>query len=76
MPQRKLSLISIDPFDSRLPPVESRALLHLIGKYDQYLVQGRLHEARAMERAVEIVYACLTDATGDTLPMPTDMGNL
>jgi hypothetical protein len=55
---RKPRVISIDPFESQFLPVESHALLRLITKHDQYVAQGRLIEARAMERAVEIVYAC------------------
>ena len=63
---RKPSLISVDPFDSQFLPVESHALLRLISKHDQYIAQGRLIEARAMERAIGIVYACFKSDYQDT----------
>jgi hypothetical protein len=59
-------VISVDPFDSQFLPVESNALLRLIAKHDQYIVEGRLIEARAMERAVGIVYACFKSDYQDT----------
>jgi hypothetical protein len=59
-------MISVDPFDSQFLPVESHALVRLIAKVDQYNAQGRFIEARAMERAVGIVYACFKSDYQDT----------
>lgn len=59
-------MISVDPFDSQFLPVESHALLRLIAKHDQYIVQGRFDEARGIERAIGIVYACFKSDYQDT----------
>ena len=64
--RKRQSVIAVDPFDSQFLPVESHALLRLITKHDQYITQGRLIEARAMERAVGIVYACFKSDYQDT----------
>lgn len=68
-------MINIDPFDSQFLPVESNALLRLITKHDQYVVQDRLIEAKAMKRAIDIVYACFKSDYQVTQP-PSEWSNL
>lgn len=66
-------MVNIDPLDEELLPVEQKALINLIGKHDQYIVQGRYLEARAMEKAVNIVFATLKY---DHVETTTEMGKL
>lgn len=67
-------MIPIDPFDSRFLPIESHALLHLISKHDQYIVQGRLLEAQGVARSIGIVHACFCSDYQDT--QQTGMGEM
>jgi hypothetical protein len=72
----KLSMIDVDPFDSRFLPVECHALLRLIAKHDQYLAQSRFLEAQAMDRAIGIVYHCFVSDYQDTDLDLSKMGDI
>ena len=70
---RGLTVLNIDPFDSQFPPAETHAILHLMSKYDQYVIQGRLLEAQGVRRSIDIVYACFKSDYQDS---KTDLGEL
>jgi hypothetical protein len=73
-PNKEVFMLSINPFDSRFLPTDSRVLINLLEKYEQYVVQDRLWEAKGIERAIEILYACKLTEAQDT--KPTEWGSL
>lgn len=64
--------IEIDINQPEFLQVEKQALKELIDKHEQYARQGRFYEAKAMYRAVSILYRALKGDFHDTEPTGWD----
>ena len=63
-----MSRLDLDIQQPEFLPVEARILCTLLDKHEQYTGQGRVLEAKAMERAIRIVWDTLKGNFDDTQP--------
>ena len=62
----------IDVFDPELIPCEARALMEMMHKREQYVMQGRAREAHGAGTMILILWDCLKGSFPDTVPPETD----
>ena len=60
--------LDLDIHQPEFLPVEAEILCTLLDKHEQYKSQGRVLEAKAMERAIRIVWDTLKGNFDDTQP--------
>ena len=58
----------VDPLDPELIPCEARALMEMLHKREQYVMQGRAREAHGAGTMIMIMWDCLKGEFSDTQP--------
>ena len=58
----------VDAYDPELIPNEARALMEMLHKREQYVMQGRAREAHGAGTMIMILWDCLKGEFNDTQP--------